>query len=270
MSVPTRPDFPIRIAIPKGSLQENAITVLRKARLPLIEAIPERQYKKLSRQPEFYEFRLVRPEQALQGINSGDIDIAIVGQDAMTEYEIAMYAQNRLRVEMFEDFLEFSKNSFRTATWKLAVPVDSEVDDADQFLEWALQRERDGGTLMITSELPLMTRRYLWLRFNNTKPFTVRRNSGAAESNVGWGFDAAIDLSESGDTFRMNDLKPIDDVFTTGAILVGDKNRLEVEKLSQRSNVIEQLRLSILCAAYQLGGKEVYGGLLLDEGRNLA
>ncbi len=131
----------LKLGIPKGSLQETTIELLRKSGWRV--ATSSRSYFPSIDDPEI-SCSLVRAQEMSRYIELGSLDCGLTGKDWTLE--------NGSEVEVICN-LVYSKASFRPTRWVLAVPVDSDINSA-----------ADLAGKRISTELVGFTRRYFAAR----------------------------------------------------------------------------------------------------------
>jgi ATP phosphoribosyltransferase len=179
----------LKIAIPKGSLQEPTIELLSKAGYEIY--ISSRGYRPASNDPEL-DFYLIRAQEIARYIGQGFIDCGITGYDWAYEYG-----------EDLVDFAElpYSRATARPTRWVLVVPEDSPVRVPED-----LQGKR------IATEGVGITRRYLEERGIDAE---VEFSWGATEVKVPDLVDAIVDVTETGSSLKANRLRIVDTLLTS-------------------------------------------------------
>ncbi len=193
----------IKLAIPKGSLQEYTLRIFRLAGFDI--EIPERRYFLKINDPEIECF-LLRPQEIPKYIEKGKLDLGISGDDWI--------AETGARVIDVCD-LKYAKREIRKIKWVLAVPKDSEIKSV---------KDLEGKT--ISTEVVNLAKDYL------------RRNKVKAKVEFSWGTtevkpprfaDAAIDLIETGISLKAHNLKIIDTILESSTKLIANKISWENE-----------------------------------------
>ena len=157
----------LKIALPKGSLQDSTVELFRKAGYNIY--VSSRGYRPTSDDDDL-ELFLIRAQEIGRSVNDGFIDCGITGRDWIYE--------NRADVEVLTD-LQYSKATSRPTRWVLVVPEDSPITCAED-----LQGKR------IATEGVGITER--WLQEKGIKAH-VEFSWGATEVKVPELVDAIVD-----------------------------------------------------------------------------
>ena len=174
----------LKIAIPKGSLQEPTIELLAKAGYEVY--LSARGYRPAANDSELDLF-LIRAQEIGRYIAQGFIDCGITGLDWALEHAEGL-------VDLGE--LAYSRASGRPTRWVLVVPEDSPVTGPAD-----LQGKR------IATEGVEITRRYLKDKGIDAE---VEFSWGATEVKVPELVDAIVDVTETGSSLRANKLRIVD------------------------------------------------------------
>lgn len=170
------------------------------------------------------ELLFIRDDDIPEYVQDGVADLGIVGRNVAVEAGA--------RVEELEEL------GFGYCTLTLAVPRDSDVRDAEEL----------DGTRIVTTH-PSSLRAWLDGRGMDARVIEIR---GAAEIAPALDVaDAICDLVSTGTTLRMNDLRPLTDVWESQAVLVANPESLETD---DRARLIDRLvtRIDGLLTADQL------------------
>ena len=190
---------PLRIGIPKGSLEEATIAIFARSGWKI--ATHHRNYFPEINDPELTA-RLCRAQEIGMYVMDGVLDVGITGRDWIQE--------NNADVVMVSD-LVYSKVSRRPARWVLAVAGDS-----------PFQRPEDLEGRRIATELVGVSRRYFEERGINVK---VQYSWGATEAKVVDGLaDAIVEVTETGTTIHAHGLRIIDVVMESCAVLIANRS----------------------------------------------
>lgn len=187
----------ISLGIPKGSLQDATIELLKKSGYQI--RVSGRSYFPTVDDPEL-ELILLRPQEMSRYVEQGIIDAGITGAD--------WKAENRSDVVVV-DSLEYAKVSRRKVRWVLAVPEKSRIKSV-----------KDLKGKRIATELVNTTKRYL---AKNKVKAAVEFSWGATEVKPPRLVDAIVDVTETGSSLRANQLKIIDTIMESSTILVANK-----------------------------------------------
>jgi len=203
----------LRFGLPKGSLEKPTLSLLSKAGFEV--GISSRSYKPYIDDSDF-NTRLVRPQELSRYVSEGFLDLGITGKDWIAEVNKP--------VEVICD-LPYSRATSLPARWVLAVPEDSKIRSVKD-----LQGKR------IATEAVSMVRRLL--RKHKVKAH-VEFSWGATEVKVPELVDAIVDLTETGNSLRANNLRIVETLMESYPQLIANKaamkdarNRKKVMDLS--------------------------------------
>ncbi|HON39019.1 MAG: ATP phosphoribosyltransferase [Desulfomonilia bacterium] len=215
----------IRLAIPKGSLQQSTIDLFRDAGWNITTS--SRSYFPSIDDPDI-ECALVRAQEISRYVESGLFDVALTGKDWILE--------NSSDVQEVEDLI-YSKATYRPAKWVLAVDEKSDIHSIHD-----LQGKK------IATELVNFTRKYFRERGIDVD---VEFSWGATEAKVVDGLaDAIVEVTETGSTIRAHNLKIIEELLLTNTKLIANK---ESWKDSCKRSKIEQIAMMLKSALQATG-----------------
>ena len=219
----------LRLALPKGSLQDATIRMMRRA--GWVVNVSERSYYP-SVDDEELEIVLLRAQEIPRYVQEGVIDCGITGYDNVLENDADVH-------EVAE--LIYSKATSRPYRWVLAVPQNSPIaGPAD------LQGKR------IATELVNVTRKYL-ARHGVTAE--VEFSWGATEVKVPDLVDAIVEGTETGSTLRAHGLKIIDELLSsTTRLIANHKAYGDLVKRAKIDNMATML-LGAMAAETKVGLK---------------
>jgi ATP phosphoribosyltransferase len=221
---------PLKLGIPKGSLQDTTVELFRKSGWRVTTS--SRSYFPSIDDPQI-ECSLVRAQEMSRYIELGSLDCGITGKDWTLE--------NRSEVQVLCD-LVYSKASFRPTRWVLAVPANSEITKPEDL---------DGKR--ISTELVGFTKRYFAERNINVD---VEFSWGATEAKVAAGLcDAVVEVTETGSTLRANGLTIIEDLMESNPQLIANSRALADPEKKAKIDQISLLLQSALRAEAQVGLK---------------
>ena len=179
----------LKIAIPKGSLEQPAIELLSKAGYEIYTS--SRGLRPGSNDPEL-DVYLIRAQEVGRYISQGFLDCGITGFDWASEHEADL-------TDLGE--LPFSRATVRPTKWVLVVPEDSPIQKAED-----LEGKR------IATEGVGITQRYLKQKGINAE---VEFSWGATEVKVPDLVDAIVDITETGSSLKANRLRIVDTLLTS-------------------------------------------------------
>lgn len=174
----------LRLGLPKGSLMDSTLALFRSAGFNI--TVSSRSYKPSIDDPGF-DPRLIRAQEIAKYVEDGFLDVGITGKDWIRE--------TRAKVQVVRD-LPFNKATKQPARWVLVVPENSKIKSVK-----GLQGKR------IATEAINMTRDYL--KKHGVKAH-VEFSWGATEVKVPELVDAIVDITETGNSLRANNLRIVD------------------------------------------------------------
>ena len=208
----TDPSQSLRIALPKGSLQEPTLALLAKAGYQVYSS--SRGLRPASDDPDLDIF-MIRAQEIGQYIDDGFLDCGITGWDWVYE--------NRADLEDLAE-LPYSRASVRPTRWVLVVPEDSPIKTVAD-----LEGKR------IATEAVGITRRYLEEKGVSAD---IEFSWGATEVKVPDLVDAIVDVTETGSSLRANKLRIVDELlvsfphfFASKAACADDWKRQKMERM---------------------------------------
>ena len=206
----------LKLGLPIGSLQKATLEILAAAGFEVYPA--ERSYFPHIDDEEI-EPRLVRPQDMPRFVEKGVLDAGITGQDWV--------AENGSRVHTVADLI-YAKHRWTPVRWVLAVSRKSGITKPEQL-----------AGRRVATELVNVTKSYF--RKKGIKA-EVEFSHGATEGKVPDIVDAIVDVTETGETLRANDLAIIDTVLNSTTQLIANR---EAWKDDWKRSKIEGLRILI-------------------------
>ncbi len=217
----------VKFAIPAGSLAKATFEILQRSGYKV--SGQERTYRPAINDPKI-ELKILRPQEIPVFVSEGLQDIGITGQDWIRE--------TRTDVETLQD-LEYGKI-------KLIVAVPKNIGKATSVSEFMEDVWSRGKNFRVSTEYLNIAAEYIKSqpsykkRFGDTEPLIVTPwwkkgdNSrakiflsfGATEAKPPENSDCIIDVTETGSTLDANNLKIIDTVMQSSAVLIANKNVL--------------------------------------------
>ncbi len=187
----------LRIGLPKGSLQNPTLDLFRKAGFSII--LGERSYSPVVDDEEL-EIVLIRPQEISKYVESEVLDAGITGKDWIAESGAEV-------VEVAE--LIYAKKGLRPVRWVLAVTNSSKIKDV-----------KDLKGRRIATELVNVTKEYLKGKKVRAK---VEFSWGATEVKPPDLADAIVELTETGESLKANDLRIVDTVLDSTTRLIANR-----------------------------------------------
>jgi ATP phosphoribosyltransferase len=220
----------IRLAIPKGSLQQSTIDLFKDAGWRIVPS--SRSYFPTIDDPEI-ECALVRAQEISRYVENGLFDMALTGLDWILE--------NESDVEIVAD-LVYSKATARPARWVLAVAENSTIKKAEDL---------EGKK--IATELVNYTKKYFTERGIKVD---VEFSWGATEAKVVDGLvDAIVEVTETGSTIKAHNLKIIEDLLITNTKIIANKVSWGDEAKRNKIEQVSMMLKSALAAVDMTGLK---------------
>jgi len=233
----------IKFAIPAGSLSKATAEFFARSGYKLSGT--DRTYRPGINDAQI-EMKVLRPQEIPVFVSEGLQDIGITGEDWVKE--------NRADVEILQN-LEYGKIRL-----VVAVPETVSESTVGEFMEsiWSEGKNFRVSTeyLNIASEYLKSTPQYK-KRFGNADPMLVTPwwkkgdnprakiflSFGATEAKPPENSDCIMDVTETGTTIEANNLKIMDTVMKSAAVLIANKKALEdPEKKEKIYDIVALLR----------------------------
>ena len=215
----------LKLGIPKGSLQESTINLFKKA--GYLITIDRRSYYPRVDDDEIRAM-LLRPQEMALYVEKGVIDIGLAGQDWIQECRADV-------VEVAE--FNYSRSTNKPSRWVLAVAEESNIQSV---------KELDGQ--IIFTELVESTKKYLAENGVNAR---VKFSHGATEVKIPHLCQAIVELTETGNSLKANQLRIIDTVMESVTTMVANRSSWKNE---WKKTKIENLKM-LLSGALKAQGK---------------
>jgi len=187
----------LNFGLPKGSLQESTLKLLTMAGFEFY--VNGRSYFPQCNDNEIKGI-FIRAQEMAKYVEDGVLDAGLTGKDWIEECNADV-------VEVCE--LVYAKSSLKPVKWVLAVPENSTVKSV-----------KDLEGKKIATEAVNITKKYL------------KRNKVNAEVEFSWGatevkaptlVDAIVELTETGNSLRANNLRIIDTIIESTTRLIANK-----------------------------------------------
>lgn len=195
----------IKIAIQKdGRLSENSLGILESAGLDF-DSYKRRLFAIARNFP--LEILFVRDDDIPDYVEAGNVELGIVGQNVIYEEE--------------SDVEELASLDFGYCSLVVAVPKDSKLVGVVDL---------EGKT--VATSHPNSTQKFLE---NNGVQARIVKIAGSVEVTPAMDVaDAIVDLSATGSTLELNDLRPIAEVYSSQAVLITNRRVLENSKKREK------------------------------------
>ena len=188
----------IKLALQKsGRLTDESLKLLSVAGFE-IESYQQRLFAKCLNSP--LEILFVRDDDIPDYVQNGTVDLGIVGENMLDEDEPES-----------ERLLQLG---FGYCSLVVAVPKESEVFSVKQLQD-----------ATVATSYPNSTKKFFSQNEVKTKIITI---AGSVEITPALGVaDAIVDISASGSTMTLNDLRPIETILESQAVLIGNREALK-------------------------------------------
>ncbi len=231
----------LKIGLPKGSLQESTFRMFKKAGYHI--SAGSRSYYPRIDDPEIDPI-LIRAQEMAIYVKDGVLDCGLTGQDWIIEQD----AENCVE-EVAE--LCYAKEGFRPVRWVVAVPENSDIQSIDD-----LQGKR------ISTELVNFTQKFLAERKIEAH---IDFSWGATEVKAPQLCDAIVELTETGNSLRANNLRIVDTVLESTTRLIACKKSWEEPWKREKMENLACLLLGAIAAEAKVGLKMNLPKEKLDE-----
>jgi ATP phosphoribosyltransferase len=232
---------PLKLGLPKGSLQDATIQLLGRAGWRV--TVSSRSYFPAIDDSEI-TCMLVRAQEMARYVETGALDAGITGRDWVLE--------TGAEVKEIAELL-YAKQSLAPVRWVLAVPENAPAQTA-----------RDLEGKVIATEVVNLTKKYLARHGVQAR---VEFSWGATEVKVPQLADAIVEITETGSSLRANRLRIIDTVLESRTVFIANTAAARDPWKSEKiSNIVLLLQGAI--AAYNKVGimlnvrREHLGGVL--------
>jgi ATP phosphoribosyltransferase len=219
----------LRLGLPKGSLQESTLKLFRKAGYHI--SVSSRSYYPSFDDHEI-EAMLIRAQEMAGYVEAGVLDCGLTGKDWILEQNASVH-------EVAE--LIYAKEGLRPVRWVIAVPDDSKI-----------KKVKDLNGKRIATELVGFTRRYL------------KSNGVSAEVDFSWGAtevkpphlaDAIVELTETGNSLKANNLRIVETILESSTRFIANKKAWHDKWKRHKMENIVMLLKGALSAEEKVGLK---------------
>jgi len=219
----------LKLGLPKGSLQESTLKLFRKAGYHI--TISSRSYYPSFDDTEI-EAMLIRAQEMAGYIETGILDCGLTGKDWIMEQNASVH-------EVAE--LIYAKEGLRPVKWVIAVPNDSKIKTV-----------KDLKGKRIATELVGFTKRYLKSKGVKAE---VDFSWGATEVKPPHLADAIVELTETGNSLRANNLRIIETILQSSTRFIANKKAWHDKWKKQKMENIVLLLKGALAAEEKVGLK---------------
>lgn len=218
----------IKFVVPKGSIEEATFQIIERAWQCKVSG-RGRVYRVKISDPEI-EVKILRPQEIPTYIQEGFHDVGITGKDWIKE--------TNADVKVLLD-LEYGK-----VKQVIAIPEFFKFSSLDELISDFAQNKK---TLRFSTEYLKSASQYIkskesykkhfgdlepiivtpWSRTGDNKLVEIFLSFGATEAKPPEDVDAVFDITETGTTLIQNNLKIIDQVMESTAVLIANKEALK-------------------------------------------
>lgn len=217
----------VKFAIPKGSIEDATFKVLERSWTKVKRT--DRTYRVTLDDPQI-TVKMLRPQEIPNLVFDGLYDVGITGKDWVLETNADVqtlldleYGKIKLVIAIPDSYNFKSLDEMITAyaKKKKILRISSEyLTTAAKFIKQCKSYKKLYGSkdpLIITP----------WLRLGSNKNIQIHLSFGATEAKPPDDVDAIIDVTETGTTLTQNQLKIVDTVLESSAILIANKSSLK-------------------------------------------
>ena len=217
----------VKFAIPKGSIEDATFKVLERSWTKVRRR--DRTYRVTLDDPQI-QVKMLRPQEIPNLVFDGLYDVGITGKDWVQE--------TKADVQTLLD-LEFGKIKL-----VIAIPDSYSFRSLDDMIAAYAKKKK---ILRISSEYLTTAARFIkqcksykklygskdpliitpWLRIGSNKNVQIHLSFGATEAKPPDDVDAIMDVTETGTTLTQNQLKIVDTVLESTAVLIANKSSLK-------------------------------------------
>ncbi len=231
----------VRFAIPAGSLAKATFDILQRSGYKV--SGQERTYRPTINDPDI-ELKVLRPQEIPVFVAEGLQDVGITGQDWIRE--------TGAEVEILQN-LEYGKIRLI-----IAIPKSLTANSISELMEEVLNKEKNFRIsteyLNIAAEYIKSNRVYQknfgksepllvtpWWRKGKNQRVKIFLSFGATEAKPPENADCIMDVTETGSTLDANNLKIIETVMQSSAVLIANINAMQ--NLEKKEKIYDILTL---------------------------
>lgn len=217
----------VKFAVPKGSIEEATFKILERSWTRVVRR--ERTYRVILDDPEI-SVKMLRPQEIPNLVGDGLYDVGITGRDwvAETKSDVDIlldlaYGRIKLVIAIPDSyhFKSLDQMILAYAKKKKILRISSEyLTTAAKFITQCESYKKLYG-----SKQPMIITP--WLRLGTNKNVQIFLSFGATEAKPPEDVDAIMDVTETGTTLTQNQLKIIDTVMESTAVLIANKRSLD-------------------------------------------
>ncbi|MGI0102900.1 MAG: ATP phosphoribosyltransferase [Nitrosotalea sp.] len=213
----------VKFAVPKGSIEESTFKILEKSWTRVVRR--DRTYRIMLDDPEI-SVKMLRPQEIPNLVSDGLYDVGITGRDWVSETKSDVkilldleYGRIKLVIAIPDsyNFKSLDEMILAYAKKKKILRISSEyLTTAAKFITQCKNYKKLYG-----SKQPMIVTP--WLRLGSNKNVQIFLSFGATEAKPPEDVDAIMDVTETGTTLTQNQLKIVDTVMESTAVLIANK-----------------------------------------------
>lgn len=217
----------VRFAIPKGSIEEATFKFIEQAWSSVHGR--GRTYRVTVNDPDLH-LKLLRPQEIPTYVHEGLYDVGITGKDWIRE--------TNADVKTLAD-LEYGRVKLM-----VAVPKTATYSSLSEMVKYFATNDK---TLRISTEYLTISASHIkenseykkqfgdadptiitpWAKNGKNERIQIFLSFGATEAKPPEDTDAIVDITETGTTLEQNNLKPIETIMESTAVLIANKKSLQ-------------------------------------------
>jgi ATP phosphoribosyltransferase len=222
----------VKIALPDGHQQEQAVKLLNKAGIEMVDYPSEAGNHRPGIKLEGVTVKVIRPQDMPLQVANGNFDLGVTGHDWLTDH-LAQFPSSPVKC-----LLDLKTSKVRlVAVVSREMPVENPAD---------LRKAVAGGEtpVRIASEYVNIADKYA--RDNHLGYYRVIPTWGATEAFLPEDAEIIIENTETGRTIARHNLKIIDTLFESTGCLIGSSEAVTGTVKRKRINdIINRLRTAV-------------------------
>ncbi len=222
----------VRLALPDGHQQLPTLQLLKKAGIQVDDYPSPVGNRRPTTNLAGVRIKVIRPQDMPLQVANGNFDLAITGQDWLTEHLCRFPSSPVIRLLD----LKFGKV-------KIVAVVSKDLSVSDVYGLRQINGERS-APLSVASEYVNIADKYA--RDNHLGMYRIIPTWGASEAFLPEDADLLIENTETGRTIARHNLKIIDNLFESTACLIGNKDSVPSSAKNERiKSITETLRTAV-------------------------